>query len=178
MIKKLLFFAKTEDLHDLMQSFEDDNKLLYTKFGAVHPDKFVVFNSYKDIPKLGFADGEQSAACTAYLIMAQGSRINYNMVNDGDSDKIYITQMDNLNSILFRPCGIFDEKTIISGELSTIYDNINSQNLMKRGKKSFVKNFEKIKSFYVGLEALNDLSKGHRLTMAIQSPPEYDLSLF
>jgi hypothetical protein len=46
---------------------------------------------------------------------------------------------------------------------------------MKLFAAPFRKRFRKIKAFWVGPDALTELERGTRLTMAVGSPAEYDL---
>lgn len=84
--------------------------------------------------------------------------------------------MENEDTVVFRPAGLWGEDICIYGEVSTIHESPMSQMLMKNFRKQFAAQFSKVKSFWLGPEARQMLHAGKRLTMAVQSPLEYNLS--
>ena len=61
------------------------------------------------------------------------------------------------------------------GRFATVANLEFATAFMKAVRSSVRKRFEKIQAFYVGAEAAQMLDAGKRLTIAAQSPPDYDL---
>jgi hypothetical protein len=110
--------------------------------------------------------------------------------------KYYLNQILNPDSIVFFPGGVYridvlnqilhpfsivcfpgilNKDILIMGEISTVSETKKSDELYKLFSRTLVKGFKKIKGYYIGEEALDLYKSGYRLTMAVQSPKEYDL---
>jgi hypothetical protein len=87
-----------------------------------------------------------------------------------------VDQDMNPTSIVFWPGGLYQDHALICGHIGTISDNAESIDLYESFRTTVLKGFTKIKSYYVGPEALRRLDSGWRLvTISVRSPAEYDL---
>ena len=86
-----------------------------------------------------------------------------------------LDQLINPDTISFTPGGIWLEDILLYGRFATASETKESIELMKILKNMVRKNFRKLKAYYLGAEAEEMLDNGKRLTIAAQSPPEYNL---
>ena len=84
-------------------------------------------------------------------------------------------QLINPDTISFTPGGIWLEDILLYGRFATASETKESIELMKIFRNLVRKNFRKLKAYYLGAEAEEMLDNGKRLTIAAQSPPEYNL---
>ena len=92
--------------------------------------------------------------------------------------KYFLDQLSHPESVVFRPGGVFGEsECIIDGQVGTVSDDKWSVDLYKVLLAEFKKQFTKIKSYYVGENAVERLNRGVRLTANVKSPLEYDLKV-
>lgn len=180
-MKHILFCAVKEDLLAVLQMVETIGPLKYLRTGnflrAVVEDGIDIFNSGAEIPSLGKATAESSHACDTYLVYGQETSINFRHFQGvGGVERVCIDQLVNPDTVTFTPGGIWDSETILEGRIATASESQTSQGLMKRFHGPVRNIFTKIKAFYVGPKALELMKQGARLTMAVQSPPEFDLT--
>jgi hypothetical protein len=93
---------------------------------------------------------------------------------DGD-DRFDVEQPWNPHSVFLNVGGEWTDGTIISGTITTISNSPISRSLMRALHSRVKKHFTRVRAYWVGPDALAAFRAGRRLTMAIQSPPEYDL---
>lgn len=87
-------------------------------------------------------------------------------------------QLSHPESVLIRPGGVLEgAECIIAGQIGTVSNDDWSLTLYKKMAAGIKKDFQKIKAFYVGKNAMEKMKDGFRLTSNIKSPAEYDLSL-
>jgi hypothetical protein len=86
-----------------------------------------------------------------------------------------VEQLDNPDSVLLIAGGEWKDGTVISGSVTTVSTSEFSKTLMRCVYSVVRKDFTKVRAYWVGPDALKALRNGRRLTIAIQSPPEFDL---
>ncbi len=91
-------------------------------------------------------------------------------------ERFCVDQLVNPDTIWFTPGGVWGEDFVLNGRVGTASDSDPSRYLMKRFDSAFKKRFRKIKAFLVGPGALAFLEAGKRLTAAVQSPRDFDLT--
>jgi hypothetical protein len=89
----------------------------------------------------------------------------------------HIDQLTNPDSIILTPGGLWTEEIVLHGQLATASLSEPSKRLMERFKHQFEKQFVRVKAYHVGPKALALLQAGKRLTIAEQSPRDFDLTL-
>ncbi|MDL5053173.1 hypothetical protein QQ056_06390 [Oscillatoria laete-virens NRMC-F 0139] len=111
-----------------------------------------------------------------YLLFYHDELIEYRIVEQrGGGRKYAIDQLTNPRTIAMRPGGLVDQNFLISGQIGTANDDPVSQDIYKVAARCIKRTFSKVKSYYVGQEALELLDKGVRLAPNINSPKTYDL---
>lgn len=130
-----------------------------------------------NIPNLGNSPYSDSALNPSYLVWETKNEIKSREVPQRKGGAInLVDQRDNPETIVIRPGGAHPDG-IISGEISTIHASTESLELYKLFEKLIKQRFTKIKSYYVGNDAIKALSRGERLTSSTSAPTEYDLTI-
>ncbi len=172
------FYAVLEDLVALMEIVDGQGQLKYTPMGnflkSDFDDHISNFNVGVEIPNLGTATADSSAACESLLVSEGSVNLRQAGIN---GERVCVDQLINPDSVEFRPGGLWNENVVIQGRIATASQSQISQALMKRFHASMKRCFSKVGSHYVGRKALALLREGKRLTYAVQSPPECDLIL-
>ena len=88
-------------------------------------------------------------------------------------------QFYNPDTITFSPGGRWTEDVLLYGRFATVsaFFSDYAKRLMNRFRYQSEKHFVRVRGSYVGPGAMALLKAGKRLTIAQQSPREFDLSL-
>lgn len=173
-----MFFATKEDLFPVLQRIEEKRTLKYVLTGLHFSPELTSFDSALDIPNLSIASSESAISGDGYLVVERTERVNMRPVPQNSGGIRYaVDQLENPGTIIFLPGGIFGENVLLYGRVATASSHPDSLALCRLFSASLKKSFSKIKSFYVGSAARKLLDQGCRLTLAVQTPREYDLSL-
>src|SRR5262249_19906892 len=89
--------------------------------------------------------------------------------------RFFFDQLMNPRSLILSPGGVFQGKCIIAGQVGTCTTARESEDLLRLFARELRRQFTKVRSYYVGEEALRMLESGMRLTTGVQSPVDYDL---
>lgn len=171
---QLNFFTTPADIKELLQLVEKQAPVQYTEAGSFLSPQPKTANSWAGIQGLGIAAGEQTARCKRYLITEQGRDLKFRTTSD---ETFYLMdQLFNSKSVLITPGGWWNQ-VLIRGSVGTVWQDDYSMGLMKQFRAAFRKRGRKIKSFWVGKEAEALLKSGTRLTIAEQSPSQFDLAI-
>lgn len=112
----------------------------------------------------------------SYLILAKGKKVIMEEVPQRRGGTRYVVdQSQNPDSINLKTGGFHDPNVLLPGQLGTISASSESLNLFKAFEKAIHNHFEKLKSYYIGTEALNFLDRGGRLTASAKGSSQYDL---
>ncbi|VTR97074.1 hypothetical protein [Tuwongella immobilis] len=180
-MSQILFYAVQEDLLALLENVASQGKLKYALTGnflrSEIDDHVPVFLLGAELPNLGRASADSSAACDSFVVCDVETPVNLRMAGI-NGERVCVDQLANPDSVEFKPGGIWNENVVIQGRIATVSDSHPSQALMKRFQTAIKKVCSiKIRSYHVGAKALALLREGKRLTAAVQSPPESDLAL-
>jgi len=172
----MLIFALRNDLLLVLRSLEAKREIKYTRCGRLPEPKPVIWKSAADLPKLGQATCDQQAGCDQYLIMEEASpvRVKTMTMFDGN-DRFDVDPSPNPDSIRLCVGGEWTDGTIIPGAIDTMSLSPISKSLMRALHSGVKKHFTRVQSYWVGPDALAALRSGRRLTIAVQSPAEYNL---
>lgn len=122
----------------------------------------------KDVRELG--------VCEIYIVVERGSPVSVRRVPQHiGGQKFAVDQIENPHAIALHTGGPFAGSHLIAGQVGTVGNNKQSDDLYALFRKVIQKRFEKIKSFYVGPEAITMLDNGARLSATPKAPPLYDL---
>jgi len=88
-----------------------------------------------------------------------------------------LDQMENPSTFVFQPGGIFEQQCLVAGHIGTIHEDPIGKELLQDFSRAVTRGFKKVRSYWVGPEALTLLDSGVRLvTISAKEPSEYDLS--
>ena len=176
-MRRIRFFALKDDLLPVLQHIESKGSLRYTRFGHFPTPQCGSFVRAAEIPNLGIAKNESSIGCDMYLVAEMGVAINTRRIERNSGEVVFsVDQLLNPDTVCFRPGGLWRDEIVLDGEVATVSDTNRAQDLMKRFKSGVRKHFTSVRGTHVGAKALEMLRAGKRLTLAEQSPPQFDLT--
>jgi hypothetical protein len=175
-MKYIHFYATRGDMLPVLEAVERDGPLQYVRTGNELSPDFETFLHGADIPNLGTADRETGSGCKAFLVTTTAVPITVrSRPGIGGVERYYMDQLVNPDTVCFTPAGIWGDDFVLNGRVATISDTPVPRDIMKRFYSAIRKRFTKVRAFWVGPEALALLGAGKRLTIAAQSPREFDL---
>ena len=170
------FYATKEDLLPMLETLESKGNVKYVLRGIFAEPSVIALDHGKDIQNLGSATTDASVSCEAFLVCEPELQIFPRSVEVLGEERFFIDQLYNPKTVTFTPAGMWNPDTLLEGSVTTASDLQESQRLMKRFHSAIKKHFVKVKGYWVGPEALKFLQSGKRLTVAVRSPEEYNLS--
>jgi hypothetical protein len=174
-MKQLLFFALRDDLLAMLAAVEQTAPLRYVLMGQSPDAELKSFDRGAQIPNLGRARAESAINCASFLVADPSVSLSARSRMTAGGERFFVDQLINPDTVALAPGGIWNEKILLHGRVATVSQSGPSQDLMRRFKTTIGKQFPKIKAYYVGPGARGFWERGHRLTIAAQSPPEFDL---
>ncbi len=177
MKKRIQFFSLKEDLLPVLAAVERGGPLKYVRMdNSLSPD-FETFLHGADIPNLGKADAPTASVCETFLVTEATVPVTIERFEgDNGIQRYCLDQLLNRDTVTFTPAGVWNEDVVLYGRVATVSDSAIAQSLMKRFSSAFRSEFRKVKEFWVGGNARALLAAGKRLTIAEQSPREFDLT--
>lgn len=135
------------------------------------------FNSLRSrYTYLGRALSGSAIACNQYLVQKRDQRFEGREISRKDGEaRFSFDQLINPKSVVLAPGGRWGYDVLLNGRVTTISADVEALNLFGRFSKAIKKNFTKVRAYSVGPDAIVLLRSGARLTIASQSPREYDL---
>jgi hypothetical protein len=171
------FFATQRDLASLLATVESKQPLRYVKAGTFKSSAPAARLSWPEIPSLGVVSRGNLNQEVRYLVVGSETDVAVRAVPQPRRAMLYaVDQKANPQSIGFWPGGVFEGLAVLAGEVSTCSDDAFSCELLALFAREIRRQFKRIKSAFVGLEAEQFLDAGYRLTTNVISPREYDLS--
>lgn len=180
MKKQLHYYALLPDTVSLFKAAEQQAPLRYTMTMNSTKPTLTVYLSGEDIASLGEAKYPSTGGSGRnYLITPREISANIEPFDGTGGERRYgISQRLNEDAVTIQLGGMWDGRIVISGRVATMSDTAIAKGLMKQFEKAFrLAFFTKVGHYLVGPEALEFLKQGGRLTIADQSPPEFDLKL-
>jgi hypothetical protein len=197
-----LFYATRSDLLAATRQLESVSAVKYVRSGMLTTLPPETFESAASIPNLGRASSPSAVSCESFLVYEPKTMItprrlktlteedaNRSTISIGGHeiaadardlkalvgvDRYTIGQLANPDTVSFRPGGLWKDM-LLQGTVGTASESESSLDLLKRFGAALKDNFNEIKGFYIGPDALELLKHGKRLTAAEQSPREFDL---
>lgn len=170
-MKRIQFFADRDDIAKLMTRIEAASTLYYmTTASTNRPAKAVsTFEALAVAP--GVADADSSMACSSWLLALSPTAIHPRVVKTAEGVNYLYDQLLCEDTVVFRPAGVLDERTVLMGEVATRTETARSREIMKLFSVAFKgERFRKHEGFSVGAGAYGRLLAGCRLTLAVQTP--------
>jgi len=166
-----------DDLLPVLQEFESKSPLKYVRTGLFLTKDYENFEYGAAIEGLGRATADAASSCKSFLVCKRETTVNIRPVMGGTILRFAIDQVLNPDTVVFTPAGLWNDEVILYGRTATVSDTQSAQELMKRFHAAVRKHFTKIKAYWVGPKAQVFLKDGKRLTIAVQSPREFDLQI-
>jgi len=170
MNSKILFFATRNDLIPVLNPVENEREIIYVSTEAETPNP-KIYRTVSELPELGIAPYDSAVNCKVYFMCHPSSDIKVKRV---DRSCYAVDQL--FNSVAFSTGGLWGKGVLLYGSFESPFGEDYASRLMKSLRGAVRKQWKKIKAYYVGEEAEKMLDSGKRLTIAAQSPREYDLS--
>jgi hypothetical protein len=173
------FFALKDDLLPVLEEVARDGPLTYTRMGTYLQPKPDVYFRGADLPSLGRATSESASTSQSFLICEAGVSVRVRPValRSGGTN-YHIDQLINPDTITFTPGGLWRENIVLYGRLASATPHSEcAKRVMSRFRDQMNKLFVRVKTYYVGPSAVLLLKAGKRLTIAEQSPNDFDLTL-
>jgi hypothetical protein len=175
------FFALREDLLPIFAEVESRGPLRYARFDRYLEPRFSVYSSGTEIPNLSVATSGNG--CASYLVYQPPNSLILRTIIETDRydkpirETYRLDQLENPDTIVFSPGGLWKGEILLYGSVGTVpWTNESAKKLRARFQCIIRKRFKRVGSYYVAAAALEMLKAGKRLTIAEQSPKEFDLS--
>lgn len=174
--KRIQFFATKQDLLSVLGSVEATHSLKYARAGHYTEESYETYEFASLIPGLGTATSDSAISCHSFLVVRRGTPVSSRRIETRQGVAYAVDQLLNSESAILRPGGLWGD-VLLHGELAAAHDCAFYRELKKSIRFEMKKHFRTIEHYSVGPAALEILKAGGRLTIAVQSPPEYDLPL-
>jgi hypothetical protein len=176
-MKQRLFYAEGEDYGELLRAVESSLSVAYQEMGNFTSAPPPPVSSWAQLKGVGFADADASISCRSYLVIDPSGRVHVREAGGHSKSRRYLVdQLINPGTLTLTLGGNWRNQALLPGRVATVHDDPSSRRLMKSFDRALRAHFTKVKAYWVGPRAMTYLCEGGRLTPAIQSPPEYDLS--
>jgi hypothetical protein len=156
--------------------FATQNDLLKVIGGvdAVRPLMFVTAGLFdQSVPQIS----DDLLPLTSYLVVDKGLKIAVRPIQQRRGGSKYaVDQLTNPDSVVLSTGGTLDADRLLAGQMGTASESEISTELYTLFAKSVHRHFQRIKSYYVGPEAVRLLDEGMRLMPTESGPPSYDLT--
>lgn len=175
------FFAIQGDLLPVIEIVESKAPLRYTLSGNFRAQDLQggprLLNSAVEIPNLGVASDKSASGCTAYLACECDTAVSLRRFQGNDGPRVCVDLLANPDAVMFTPAGQWNESVVLYGSVGATSGTKTSEALVRRFRSALKKVFTKVQTYFVGPRALELLKSGRRLTIAEQSPLEFDLQI-
>jgi hypothetical protein len=178
------FFALREDMLPVLAKIESNGPLGYALADRFLQPHYPTYSSGAEIPNLGIASAASAVGCDRYLVYETSTKLLLRTVTETDRDNrpirtsYRLDQLHNPDTIVFQPGGVWKGDTLLHGSVSTVpWSNEATKKIRARFQYAIRKHFASIRGYYVAPGAMEMLKAGKRLTIAVQSPHDFDLVL-
>jgi len=138
---------------------------------------FVLAGLFEEPRVSVLADINNIAAGERYLVVDFGVALNVRSVPQRNGTyKFGVDQVANPSTVALLTGDEQAPQRLIAGQIGTATGDARSDDLYLLFTKVIKKRCQKIKSYYVGIEAASMLDRGARLSATLNSPKEYDLA--
>jgi len=174
--KQMNFYATYGDIGEVLAQFEAEEQVMYVKTGLFDISTSQIFKTYKAINSLSVSiDGDVNRV-PAYLIVGKATQIAIRKVPQKiGGNKFAVDQALIPDSLYFQSGGVFSDEIIVPGKVGIAYRTAISRRLFGAFAKLMVRNFRKVKSYYVGREAYALWQNGMRLGLSLKASSDIDL---
>ena len=171
-----VFYAVANDMSDLLAALEVAQDVQYTRTGLFAERDPVTVRSYREIPDFGIAIHPTAVANPSYMMSLRGETVDSTPIPQKAGGVLFaVDQSSNSNAIFLQPGGRYGSDVILYGTVGTMSPSQQALTLYKIVSKLLRKKFSPVNEYLVGPDAFEAWNAGARLTIAVQSPPEFNL---
>lgn len=164
-------FATSSDIEGIVKAVEAEFAVSFAVMGLFESDAVRRFDSWDAL-----ARGLTVASVSGILIVERSAAILTREVPQRKGGpRFSIDQLNNSQSVVLRPGRMVSESILEAGQIGTVSRDPSSINLFSALRRVVNRQFVKVKSYWVGPEALRLLDAGARLATKAHASPEYDL---
>lgn len=173
------FYATASDLRPVFAHVEEKIQIQYMLTGLFDRPDHDAYLHGLDLPTLELPLLASSAiAGPCYLVMERSCPVSTRTIHqENGSIKYAIDQLMNPDSVTFLHGGFYSTDILLYGRVATSSETVVAIRLQRAFLAALAKKFVKVKSYFVGPEALTLLNSGIRLAIGGESPPDFDLAL-
>lgn len=179
-IKRVNFFCCKNDLLLMIQNIEKSLDVKYAAGGVYSSINDVrIYTTLLEYADLGtHKSGEHQDGYFLIVEATSGITLDEFRLVDG-SIRYSVNQLKNPGSIIFHPGGIYENRFLVHGQVSTISTSYIAQRLIKVFQKEIKRQCPKKNGTFYYSEGVKRLyDNGVRLiTISTKSPTEYDLKI-
>lgn len=178
MSKEIYFFSSKNDLYSIIKSVEQTIKLKYVMNGAYDSPDIRVYNSLEEYSDLGIKKSSEHQS-ESFLVLEENCNLNVREVKQFDgSIKYFVDQLQNEDSIVLWPGGVYENQYLICGHVGTVKMSDTSKKVFGIFQKSIKRQCpNRIGRFWYSSE-VRDMNNQFRLiTINANQPKEYDLKI-
>lgn len=155
---------------------EGDLSALIARVSHWRPLKFVRAGLFDEPMIDAFQGPIRPHAFATYLVLDRDRAVSVRIIPQRNGGKKYaVDQLDNRDSVSLQIGGMIDDDRLVAGQIGTATNEPSSAEIFSLFARAIEDQFVKIKSYYVGPEAMRLLDRGIRLTPTSKSPKDYDL---
>lgn len=174
--RQISFYATPADIRSILRVVESLETLQFIRAGLFDAPEIVALPSLAASADLGVAPGGDANHEKRYLVARSHCKVEVRSVPQRrGTPKYAIDQLLNPAAVILAPGGIYGDAAVIIGEVGTSSDDASSVELFQAFSNEIRRQFGKVQSCFVGIEANQLMNKGWRLTRSIKYPSEYDL---
>jgi hypothetical protein len=169
---QLELFCTANDFVALVDEVQKQMAIFFALAGLFEDASVRMFKTSADLS----AAMASTEGALAFLAFAEGSAVGVREVPQRKGLPRYaVDQISNPNCLVVRPGRRVDPRTLLAGQIGTASNDKDSMSLFRMFANAVRQQFVKVKSYWVGTEALRTLDSGGRLTASLAGSSEYDL---
>lgn len=178
MEKQIFFFLTKNDYVCIVQEIEKNISLKYVEAKAYTSKDYKQYNTLLEYENLGINKSGDTKE-QRFLVVEENEEIVLREVLQKDGTyKYFIDQMQNENSVIFQPGGMYNERYFIAGNVGTIAVSEKSKRILNTFSKVIKKKCKtKIGRYYISEEAESIYQDVRFITMNVKQSEEYDLKV-
>lgn len=176
MANEIYFFTTKLDLIKIIQNVEQNIQLKYIETNSYDSSEIKVYDSLEEYENIGInLSGDHQSE--SFLVLEKNDQLNIREVKQINSGvKYYVDQMENENSIVIWPGGIYKNHYLICGHAGTINKTPESKKILNIFNKNIKKQCnQKIGRYYIGKDAQKLFNQIRFITINVNQSEEYDV---
>lgn len=169
-------YACDDDMLAIFDMVESRMPLAYVRMAQHTSPRLEMFERGRDLPGIGREPNDVSVRTNSWLVTQHGLAIVPRTIKLTNGRISYaVDQLANEDTIEITPGGRLNDAIVLSGRIASVSDTVCAKQLMNAFRNALRRSFERVRGYWVGPAAAHLLDNGGRLTIATQSPSEFNL---